>query len=322
MNNMKEIGGYFELESFNGDKYHKNSISLNCGRGCIDYLIELRDIHTIWLPDYMCSSVINLFIRKGVEVKKYHIGINFLPTYDFSINIGEWLFLCDFFGQLQDDDIKVAFDYSRGLLICDETQDFFRTPFPGVDTFYTCRKWFGVSDGAYLITGDGEKLERNIPIDKSRDRMLYILGRYEENASDYFEMSKKNNEFFDFEPVKQMSRITLNLLRAVDYIDVAKRRNDNWDIIDSALSAYNLLHLLKPKVPFMYPLLVDDAGNVREKLAEEKIYIPVLWPNVLEEDPKSFAYKYAKNIILLPIDQRYDADDMNRVIYLVKKYFV
>lgn len=64
----------------------------------------------------------------------------------------------------------------------------------------------------------------------------------------------------------------------------------------------------------MYPLLVDDAVGIRARLAEEKVFIPTLWPNVLEErDPGSWAFRYSKDILPLPIDQRYGAMDMERL---------
>ena len=291
---MREIGGYFELETFSGEHYHKDAIALNCGRGCIRYLIELRGIKKIWIPDYICDSVSNTFLDSGVKVLTYRIKEDFLPDYSFEVKGDEWLFLCDYYGQLTDRDIEFAKVFSHDRIICDETQNFFRKPCKGVDTIYSCRKWFGVADGGYLITGDGAKLDRDIPIDESHTRMSFVLGRYERTATEFFEESKKNNDFFDREPAKRMSLITGNILRAIDYKKVADRRIDNWDYLKSKIGDQNLLQLKKPDVPFMYPFMVSDAGDIRENLANEGIYMPILWPNVLKEAEQfQMSYKLA-----------------------------
>ena len=57
---------------------------------------------------------------------------------------------------------------------------FYQYPVNGVDTLYTCRKYFGVPDGGYLYTDT--KLNDDLEIDISYERMEYILGRYEVSA--------------------------------------------------------------------------------------------------------------------------------------------
>ncbi len=50
------------------------------------------------------------------------------------------------------------------------------------------------------------------------------------------------------------------------------------------------------------------------------MYVPTLWPNVLNETEKtSLEYKFAENILPLPVDQRYSEDDINELITFVKK---
>ncbi|KAI4448319.1 hypothetical protein C823_002839 [Eubacterium plexicaudatum ASF492] len=67
----------------------------------------------------------------------------------------------------------------------------------------------------------------------------------------------------------------------------------------------------------MYPFWSTKGGEVRRRLIAEKIYIPVLWPNVLEEMAEDTPeYQMAENILPLPIDQRYTEADMG---YLADK---
>lgn len=69
----------------------------------------------------------------------------------------------------------------------------------------------------------------------------------------------------------------------------------------------------------MYPLWIADGDRVRKRLLEQKIYIPTLWPDVLEQcrdpDPE---YGMAEDILPLPVDQRYGREDME---YMAERLF-
>ena len=318
---MREIGGYFELERFGGRAYHEGAVALNSGRGCLSYLVELRGVRTVWLPDLMCVSVGSLFGREGVRVREYPVGPDLLPDYGaFEVGGGEWMLLCDYYGQLRAGDVERARAFCAGRLIVDETQGFFRDPWPGADTVYSCRKWFGVADGGYLATGDGARLGRALARDESHARMGFVLGRFERPASEFYAEAAANNGRFAGEPAKLMSPLTENVLRAVDYEAVRGRRVGNFGLLHAALGAGNLLEVREPCGPFMYPLMVEDAAGVREALAREKVFVPTLWPNVLEDCPESScAYRVAKNVLPLPVDQRYGEREMKHVASTVRR---
>lgn len=314
------IGGYLELERFSGESYHQNAVALNCGRGALAYEVELRGIKRVWLPDYMCDSVPNLFVREGVDVRTYTIGEDLLPVYGFDIKDGDWMLLCDYYGQLRLEDVNCALEASNGRLIVDETQGFFRSPWEGADTCYSCRKWFGVADGGYLATGDGARLARELTRDESHGRMTHVLGRAERPSSEFYADASANNNFFANEPARLMSPITENLLRAVDYEATREARIANWSRLDAVLGGSNLLDVRRPEGPFMYPYLVEDADGVRQRMATEGVFVPTLWPNVLEDyTPDTVACRYAKDILPLPIDQRYGAEEMDRVLETLGK---
>lgn len=316
----REIGGYLELEQFTGLPYRNGGIELDSARSCLAYLIELRGIRVLWIPDYMCDAVKKTCAAYGVKTKVYRVGADLFPVKDFKVGKDEWFYLADYFGQLDDEVVEGAREVSGGRLIVDEVQGFFRNPWMGVDTLYTCRKFFGVADGAYLFTGDGRALRRNLPLDESRARMTHIFGRFERTGSDFYSDYQCSEESFDYGNPRRMSRITENLLRAIDYETIIMRRERNFRLLDGAFSAVNDLVLRTPKGPYMYPLLVRQADGMREMLAKRSIYIPTLWPNVLTEcNRKSIAYQYAANILPLPVDQRYGDADMERLIEEVKK---
>lgn len=313
---LKEIGGYFEFEHFDGIPYHKDAIALNCGCSCLAYLVELRSIRSIWIPDFMCKSVADLFHREGVRTHTYAIGKDFLPVYDFEVGEGEWMLIADYYGQLCEADVAFAMGYCECRLIIDETQGFFRRPWKNCDTVYSCRKWFGVADGGYVATADGARLSRSIERDESYDRMGFVLGRLERSAGDFYAESSANNDRLAIAPMKKMSRVTENIMRAIDYDAVCASRNANWDALHHALANVNQIQLAYPECAFMYPLYLGEAAHaVRQGLIKKSIFVPVLWPNVLDECmPGSYAHQYASGIVPLPVDQRYGRAEMAYVL--------
>lgn len=314
---MKEIGGYIELDTYTGAMLHEKAIALNCGRGALEYLCEAKMIRKLYLPYFLCDSVPNLCKKINIEYEFYHINEALEPVFTKEIGANEWLYIVNFFGQLRNDYLK-TWKQRYDRVIIDNAQSYFQMPVDGLDTLYTCRKYFGVADGAFLYTD--AKLDRELPQDESFERMHFLLGRYERSANEFYSEYVLNNKLFATEPVKRMSRLTENLLHGIDYDVVAKRRQENFDFLDAEFRDINELNLKNVYGAFMYPLLIQNGSEIRKALQKEKIYIPTLWPNVLKECPAdSQEYHYAADILPIPIDQRYGKEDMKRITEMVKK---
>lgn len=311
---MREIGGYIELDTYHLPMLHENAVALNCGRNALAYLFKSRGIKKLKIPYFICDSVINVCKREAVEIEYYHIGANFRPDMDLALADDEWLYLVNYYGQLSNEEIREYIaDYQR--VIVDQAQAYFQEPIPGVDTLYTCRKWFGVADGAFLYTD--LPLEESFPRDESFDRMRFLLGRYERSANEFYTEYSRNNSLFSTEPIKLMSKLTWNLLHGIDYKEVEQRRVENFEYLHEHLGSEN--HLSLKKGSFMYPFLIKNGASLRERLQRERIYIPILWPSVYEvtivDDSEC---NLAKDILPLPIDQRYKSSDM---AYMVEKIY-
>ena len=307
---MKEIGGYIEFETSGGHALHEEMIGLNCGRSGLAYLIETKRIRAIALPYFLCASVKELCEKMKLRICYYRTGMSFLPQ-NLELKSDEWLYAVNYYGQMTAGD-AAALKTRYGRVILDNSQAYFDEPISGIDTIYTCRKYFGVPDGAFLSTD--VPLERPLPEDFSAGRMGFLLGRFEGKASDYYDGYVKNNAMFADEPVKKISALTMNLLRSIDYERVEKRRTANFRYLHERLKERNMLKLRVPSGAFAYPLMVNDAPVIRRKLIEQKIYVPLLWPNVvLETEADSVDRRLAESVLPLPCDQRYDEEDMARV---------
>lgn len=311
-----EYGGYIELERFKGNILHSDGIALNCGRSCLGYLLEAKKAKRIYLPYFLCETVKHTAEKYGVEIEFYHINKDFKPIMEFEVHEDEFLYLVNFYGQLSEEYIRQSIKRNKNIIL-DNAQNYFAAPITGAHTIYTCRKFFGVPDGAFLFTSfdNAREYERDIV----NDRMQYLLGRFEENASKFYKGYQYNNEYFEGKPVMRMSLISENILRALDYETIKARRNENWEYVSNRLSKYNGLKPVRPEGPFAYPLLTPDGMNVKKKLASKLVYVPTLWPNVIKECAAgTVEHEYAANILPIPVDQRYSPEDMGVMCEIIE----
>ena len=309
----KEIGGYLELERFTGPMLHGKALALSSGRACLSYLIEQRGIRKIALPDFNCDVVEAVCRAHGLEIRFYPVGADLRPK-TLQTEEGEWFYLVNFYGQLTADELnRIAGHVPR--LIVDNAQAYFDLPLEGVDTLYTCRKFLGVADGGFVYT---DAPARALPADESRERMGFVLGRFERPAGEYFAAAARNNDELSMEP-KRMSALTENLLHAVDYERVKRIRTENFRRLHEGLGGQNLLNLRLTEGAYAYPLMLPEGQTIRRKLIEQKIFVPMLWPNVPEQQPaESDACRLAREILPLPCDQRYGAEEMDFIIRAVR----
>ena len=307
---MKEIGGYFEFEQCNGSEYYPKALAVNCGRSAAVLLAKIRGYNTIYLPDYMCSSVKQAMIDNKIDYEIYSVGEDLKPVLDESLSDNEAIYIVNYYGQFRDDVI----DYKRKWknVILDNAQDFFYCP-GFVDCIYTCRKFFGVADGGYVtLSADCNTEEYNrLPVDVSFDRMRFVMGRFEKNASEFYKESVENNDVFIGKPLLKMSKLTNNLLRSIDYEFVKQTRTENFRFLHGRLSDLNEFKSVKlVDGAFMYPLRITQGNDLRKELQQRKIYVPKLWPDV---EQTGIANKLADEIVPLPCDQRYTVEDMEYI---------
>lgn len=314
----KEIGGYMELEHFTGPEYYPDLYKVNLGRTALLWLLESRGCRKLLLPYYLCDSVIEACQSLKIEIAFYHLDTMLNPLLDRpeGLQKDEWLLLVNYYGQLTDRHIlRLKEQYER--IIIDHTHAFFQKPLPGVDTLYSCRKFFGISDGAYLSTD--AVLTADKPVDCSGGRMSHVLGRYETDAGTWYQQMLKNASTYHHMEIRQMSKLTANILRAIDYEYVKKRREENYRTLKELLPSANPFSKIVPIAPWAYPYYHPRGIELRKALASQKIFVPTNWANVLRNMPESSPeYQWAANILPLPCDQRYGPEDMTYMAEIIK----
>lgn len=312
---MREIGGYLDFElKFNGNAYHNEAIGLNLARNAILYIVQAKKYQRIYLPRLIGDSIPAVLRRNSIEQVYYPVDERCRPLFHHKLGEKEAVLIINYYGQLPDKEI-ISYKKMWDRVILDNTQDFFAKPIAGIDTVYNARKYFGIPDGAYLYTDQtpNDRLEKNY----SYNKLEYLVGRFEKDADSFYQNFLQSEESLYLEEPKSISAFSENILRGISYEKVYKTRLNNFCCLHARLASFNRWSLSKGGGTYMYPFWSTKGGEVRRRLIAEKIYIPVLWPNVLEEMTEDTPeYQMAENILPLPVDQRYTEADMK---YLADK---
>lgn len=317
MPDTKEIGGYFALElPERKGHYHQNSIKLNTARNALEYILRNMEVDKIYMPYYNCCVMLEPLQKTHTKFEYYAINESF-EMFDVDVlRDKEYILYINYYG-IKNAYINSLIEKFGNKLIIDNSQSFFSKFTNKVFSIYSPRKFFGVSDGAYLVGNISEN--RNLKFDTSLNRMKHLFGRIEATAEQFYDEYKKNDNALILNEIKKMSKLTNRILSGLEYEKIKNIRNENFFYLHAELKNINKLKIDIENIsgPMIYPLLLNE--QMKNILIENKIYIATYWNCVLEiKDVPSKESDFVKNLIPLPIDQRYNLEDMKRIIKVIK----
>lgn len=317
---MKEFGGCLSIEINSSHKdyyyqYNDNRVDVDSGRSGLQYVIENNRYKRIWLPVYNCPLV-EKRIREvsDIEIKWYNINSEFMPKVDVNdFREGDVLLWVNYYGIID----KYLIDYVAMLqekslvsIIIDNIQAYFSEPRMNVLNLYSCRKFIGVPDGGHVIGCNIKKIK--LPTYSSAENYYYLLKAIETGSnSAYSEYQESEKRFSESDVAYGMPILTKRFLESVDYERIIKRRKENFLALHDLLKNNNRLNInISTDTPSVYPYLTTKK-QLRDKLISNRIYVSRFWKHVLTNDlANDFEKNLAEYLIPLPIDQRYEKDDM------------
>lgn len=312
---MKPIGGFYELllpaSSF---AYHQEAIALSNGRACIRVVINNLSMRKCYLPNYTCDAVYDPFIVEGVAYELYNINEKFAPVSLPELGADEYFYYINYYGVMGSMIDELYKKYGDKLII-DNTHDFFRKRQYSCWSFTSARKYFGVPDGAFLYTP--------IAIDTGFERfnnfsLTHSVERLKGNQSAAFKRYQEYEEGLD-STIARISLLSERMLSLVSIDEVIRKRRENFRVLHELLGGMNQFsfsHKSDDDVPFAYPFLPAQPVQ-KDRLYRDSIFIPTLWADPLSRQQTSSTERDLIECLLpLPIDDRYDADDMK---YLASK---
>jgi hypothetical protein len=313
---MEAIGGYFELELQKRVHYHKDAIRLNTACNCFGYVLRTRGYAKVYIPYYTCKVMLEPIKKMHVDYEFYHINEKLEPTSLPILNANEAFLYTNYFGLKQDCVKRLALEYGKQLIV-DDAQAFYAEPLEGIDTFYSARKFFGVSDGAYLYTD--KPLQQEFDQDNSCERMSHLLKRIDLGAEAGYLDYRRNEDSLCGQEIKKMSKLTETILSGIDYEAAINKRRENYQRLDDALKDTNRIHLDMDKdcVPMVYPYLANDI-SLKQKMIDKKVFVATYWPNVKEwAEDGMLEIVLMEKLLPIPCDQRYGMKDMNKIIEII-----
>ncbi len=207
-------------------------------------------------------------------------------------------------------------------LIIDNAQAFYAKPLDTIPTFYSPRKFFGLPDGGFVYTDKRLKVE--LELDKSFDRLSHLIARLEDGAEEGYKLFQQNENRLSDLPLMWMSKLTKKLLKNIDFKVVQKKRNENFKILHQVLKVENEFSPIIEKAningPMVYPFLRNGNSKLRGQLNAKKYFVARYWPNVNEwlSGEVCFETSLLYNLIPLPVDQRYDKNEVKKIYELIK----
>lgn len=316
----REMGGYLPLELERGREYFRDIPPerlrrLNSGRTAVWYAVQSCAPKRVFVPHFCTPVVAQAVQEAGAEAAHYAIDEAFAPV-DLCPGEGDAVLLVNYCGLLDEAIRHYVEAHPEQTVLIDNAGAFFCPPIlrDNVYNIYSCRKFIGVPDGAYLIGGPLAELE--LEEDRSASRAGFLLHSIEQGTGGAYQMSLDNERALAHRRFR-MSELTLRMLDSVDYERIRQVRRDNYQRLHALLGEKNPLKLeLGACVPQYYPFL-GDMG-LREQLVRQKVYLPVLWRKCLSpEFSGSVEQRYGSQVCCLPIDQRYCEEDIAYLADLV-----
>ncbi|MFO1013844.1 MAG: hypothetical protein U1E50_08775 [Caulobacteraceae bacterium] len=291
-------------------------------RAALAALLAARNIKRVWLPAFACAALAEA--ATGLDVRLYGIRRDLTPVLaDLgSVRAGDAVVAVNYFGRapggLFRDQARLRPDV---LWIDDRAQAL--APEAGrwaEVTLYSPRKLFGVGDGGLLVA------DTPLPSPQSPsagDPWAPEKARAKDPAGDHpqtwYPLFQARETAFSTASVG-ISPATVAALKAIDPAPSMKIRKANWRILARRLAAFALI--LEKQVsfaPLFFPIAVRDPSAVVSALAALRIYCPRHWAE-LPAGASGDAVWLSEHQISLPLDQRYDEADMERIADAVEAH--
>jgi hypothetical protein len=260
-------------------------VKLNLARNCLRYIIKAYSIREIYIPYYICPTVISAIRKENCHIKFYHIGKDFFPKLE-NIPLEAFILYPNYFGICAKHVNTLSARYPN--LIIDNAHNFYM-PDCGLASFNSLRKFFNVKDGAYLYTS--KLCEENFHPDdyfyKTFDGLTY-------------EDMKENEIRLNNQDIKLISSTTERYLNYINLEQEKLKRLENFKFFHERYKGINELNieLTNADVPFVYPLLSKN-DNIVEELEQEGHIILRYW-NTLPDNFEE--YRFYRNLIPIPLN--------------------
>lgn len=342
METCKIIGGEFDVD-FQNLQYIKSDngcmegvYKYSSGRSALYYIfldIQRRyGITTVYLPDYLCSSVVVAAEKSGMNVIFYplnnqlEIDSDKLPMQN---DEKAAIMLINYFGLKNlSAQISLVHGISKNVVVIeDDVQafyEFYKSNLIADYKFTSLRKTFACPDGGIVKTNNDLTIvsnTNNFHQYKLAGSILKSLRKPEYYDDDiYLHLFEKGELKIDDEIEKGMSEMSQEIIKKVDFQRIAYIRQRNAKQIVEGLKTLGvdtIIPISDDSIPLFVPIWLDDRNNVRKQMFKNNIFCPVHWP--LEGMDIKKGAEMAEHEMSIIIDQRYTNNEMDFILTTLEK---
>lgn len=343
---MKEIGSEFYINNIKNKKYQNNFWNFGLdqkfvfsGRTALDYILKniksSQKKLTIYLPSYICESVINTIKKNNIEIEFYNIDIkNNEFMYDIDLNKKIDIFFgISYFGLSNDkiDTYISQFSKKNVIVIEDITHRLLSNKNYNKESDYlicSLRKWFPIISGGIAVSVK-KKFNNNFELQPPSKKYIILKKAamiikkiYIEKFSiiflknTYLKLYKKSQKIMDINyELKKIDKYSLNYIKTVNINKIKEKRKENCKYILENLNNKNIHPIGKLKkniCPLFLPCIVSNKQIFQQELIKKNIFFPSHWP--ISNENKNFKNILFTNEISIVCDQRYNIEELNKMI--------
>lgn len=307
--------------------------------------LQRRHIKSVCMPDYCCESMIEPFLRQGMDLTFYPVSKN---DEGLTISVDEAfdsdaILLVDYFGFMSSE-IRAAIQKCLGagkVIILDNTHAVLSdTKGLSVDyIFGSYRKWTGIEAGFVESCHQdtlpmwqlNEQGSRYLMLRKEARKVksLFVEDGYSDDKQRKEQLSlfERAEELLDREYISDTNKENKAQLGLLNSSFIRDQRQKNAGLIYSYFSKLKICRPLFSEmsdevVPLTVPIMVPENLRVslRNYLRERGVFCPVHWPVSNMHRVGHKAIQMYKEELSLVCDQRYDVSDMTRMMEMVKQW--
>lgn len=317
---MKTIGGEAELQY---DKY--STYFTDSGRSSLRLILRSLTLKLVALPDYLCSVITDVFVQEDVKFTYYTVNA------DFSIDVVtipkecDAIYVIDYFGFMH--------DYLRKMPLVDDKIIIEDNVFsPHVTNILQFKNWISFNSyRKFSVCAEGSLLQSNIELNSDliqKSSAPFIIAKYQAkrikygyfnhnlySEEDYLDLFKEGEdalnqqrEIFSISPQGLNQIIRFHESLAFE----TKQRDKNYHVLQKLISPIGF-DIANFKSFFVFSC--ENIQYIRNELMNREIFLARHWPNIY-----NISNTLYQNLLSIPLDSRYDENDMEKAGKIISKY--
>ena len=299
------------------------------GRTAIDYVLKeiSDDKKVVYMPNYCCQSMVTPFLDNGYKIVYYSCDV-INNKYFVDINTDcSVFFAMSYFGYSSSNmDNYISLFRKRKIVVIEDIThrllcDINYCP-KSTYLVASLRKWFPIISGGIAVSVNGmfknnlETYNVNQEFVSVKTKAMnlkkeYILGNFN-NKNEFLKLYSISNHLIEDYWNKAIDNESKDFLIHLDIGKIKKTRINNCKVIERLLKNNKKIKLLykyrNGDCPLFVPIILNDRDEIRKKLIEDKIYLPVHWPN---DNSENIIYDLELSLIN---DQRYNEYNIEKYV--------